>query len=69
MNENGLRLAYNNIGGNFYHYCEDFDQNGLFEEVEFAGDHSGGVGQPGWPQWFDSDELISSGELISKYFL
>ena len=63
LNENGLRLAYNSIGGNFYHYCEDFDQNGLFEEVEYAGDHSGGVGQDGWPQWFDSDELISTARI------
>ena len=44
LNENGLRYAFNPFTETIYNYCEDCDQNGLYEEVEYAGDHSGGIG-------------------------
>ena len=46
-----------------YNYCEDFDQNGLYEEVEYAGDHSGDIGEDGWVSWFDSDNLVSTSRI------
>ena len=60
LNENGLRPGINGADGTRYHYCEDFDQNGLYEEVEYAGDHSGGIGEDGFVTWFDSDNLVAT---------
>ena len=60
LNENGLRPGINGVDGTRYHYCEDFDQNGLYEEVEYAGDHSGGIGEDGFVTWFDSDNLVAT---------
>ena len=60
LNENGLRPAINGQDGTRYHYCEDFDQNGLYEEVEYAGDHSGGIGEDGFVTWFDTDNLVAT---------
>ena len=34
LNDNGLRYAYNPYTETVYNYCEDFDQNGLYEEVQ-----------------------------------
>jgi hypothetical protein len=63
LNENGLRLAFNPYTETIYNYCEDFDQNGLYEEVEYAGDHSGGIGEDGFVSWFDSDNLVSTARI------
>ena len=63
LNENGLRPGYNSVSNTYFDYCEDFDANGLYEEVEFGGDHSGGIGEPGFPTWFDSDELVSTARI------
>ena len=63
MNENGLRPAINPGSNTLYHYCEDFDLNGLYDEVQYAGDHSGGVGEPGWVEWFDTDEIVSTARI------
>jgi hypothetical protein len=63
LNENGLRPAINGADGTRYHYCEDFDQNGLYEEVEYAGDHSGGIGEDGFVTWFDSDNLVNTARI------
>ena len=60
LNENGLRYAYNPVTESVYNYCEDFDQNGLYEEVEYAGDHSGGIGEDGFVTWFDTDNLVNT---------
>ena len=60
LNENGLRYAYNPVTDSVYNYCEDFDQNGLYEEVQYAGDHSGDVGEDGFVTWFDSDNLVNT---------
>ena len=59
LNDNGLRYAFNPYTETVYNYCEDFDQNGLYEEVEYAGDHSGGIGEDGFVTWFDSDNLVN----------
>ena len=63
LNENGLRPGINGQDGTRYHYCEDFDQNGLYEEVEYAGDHSGGIGEDGFVTWFDTDNLVSTSRI------
>lgn len=63
LNENGLRYAYNPFTDSIYNYCEDFDQNGLYEEVEYAGDHSGGIGEDGFVSWFDSDNLVNTARI------
>ena len=63
LNENGLRYAYNPYTDSIYNYCEDFDQNGLYEEVEYAGDHSGGIGEDGFVSWFDSDNLVNTARI------
>ena len=63
LNENGLRLAFNPYTETIYNYCEDFDQNGLYEEVEYAGDHSGGIGEDGFVSWFDSDNLVNTARI------
>ena len=63
LNENGLRYAFNPFTETIYNYCEDFDQNGLYEEVEYAGDHSGGIGEDGFVSWFDSDNLVSTARI------
>ena len=63
LNENGLRLAFNPYTETVYNYCEDFDQNGLYEEVEYAGDHSGGIGEDGFVSWFDSDNLVNTARI------
>jgi hypothetical protein len=63
LNDNGLRYAYNPYTDSIYNYCEDFDQNGLYEEVEYAGDHSGDIGEDGWVSWFDSDNLVSTSRI------
>ena len=63
LNDNGLRYAYNPYTETIYNYCEDFDQNGLYEEVEYAGDHSGGIGEDGFVTWFDSDNLVSTARI------
>jgi len=63
LNANGLRPGYNSISDTYFDYCEDFDQNGLYEEVEYAGDHSGGTGQDGWVSWYDSDNLVSTARI------
>jgi len=63
LNANGLRPGYNGVSNTYFHYCEDFDQNGLYEEVEYAGDHSGGVGQDGWVQWFDSEDMVGTARI------
>ena len=63
LNENGLRLAFNPYTETVFNYCEDFDQNGLYEEVEYAGDHSGGIGEDGFVSWFDSDNLVNTARI------
>ena len=63
LNENGLRLAFNPYTETIFNYCEDFDQNGLYEEVEYVGDHSGGIGEDGFVSWFDSDNLVSTARI------
>ena len=63
LNENGLRLAFNPYTETIFNYCEDFDQNGLYEEVEYVGDHSGGIGEDGFVSWFDSDKLVSTARI------
>ena len=63
LNENGLRYAFNPYTETIYNYCEDFDQNGLYEEVEYAGDHSGGIGEDGFVSWFDSDNLVNTARI------
>ena len=63
LNANGLRYAYNPYTDSIYNYCEDFDQNGLYEEVEYAGDHSGDIGEDGWVSWFDSDNLVATSRI------
>ena len=63
LNANGLRPGFNSVSQTYFHYCEDFDQNGLYEEVEYAGDHSGGIGQDGWVQWFDSEDMVGTARI------
>ena len=63
LNDNGLRYAFNPYTETVYNYCEDFDQNGLYEEVEYAGDHSGGIGEDGFVTWFDSDNLVNTARI------
>ena len=63
LNENGLRYAYNPYTESVYNYCEDFDLNGLYEEVEYVGDHSGGIGEDGFVTWFDSDNLVNTARI------
>mgnify|MGYP006220522575 FL=1 len=63
LNDNGLRYAYNPYTETVYNYCEDFDQNGLFEEVQYVGDHSGGIGEDGFVTWFDSDNLVNTARI------
>ncbi len=47
-NENGLRP---------FHECEDFDNNGRYDEVEYMGDHSDRYESV---VWFDSESLVKS---------
>ena len=35
------------------------------EEVEYAGDHSGGIGEDGFVTWFDSDNLVNTARIDS----
>ena len=63
LNENGLRPGYNSVSDTFFHYCEDFDLNGLYEEVEYSGDHSGGIGEDGFVTWFDTDSLVDTARI------
>ncbi len=55
LNENGLLLAQGS-GGNLYHFCEDFDNNG-YDEVEYFGDYSD---QYDSVSWYDSESLMKS---------
>jgi len=48
LNENGIRP---------FHACEDFDNNGRYDEVEYMGDHSDRYESV---VWFDSESLVKS---------
>ena len=48
LNENGIRP---------FEACEDFDQNGRYDEVEYFGDHSDRYESV---VWFDSESLVKS---------
>ncbi len=48
LNENGLRP---------FNACEDFDNNGRYDEVEYMGDHSDRYESV---VWFDSESLVKS---------
>ena len=48
LNENGIRP---------FHACEDFDNNGRYDEVEYMGDHSDRYESV---VWYDSESLVKS---------
>ena len=54
LNENGLRPFQDGSG---LGACEDFDNNGRYDEVEYMGDHSDRYESV---VWFDSESLVKS---------